>query len=303
MRVSPCVRACVGLVVAACCRYCPEVRHFQKQVSYYETDQVMAPTNSTYDVDETVYLFDCDWELRAYAPAGGLAGQITFTTDDDADADSDSDGIPDVDDSDSDASSVDVTRVLSTHIDGGGETTVKTRAKKTTFAWDACHGPPATKNEVIGTLQLCSNDSRVLFNRSSFADFAVQAAVYELAERQLQQWIEQDNVPVYWNVAPTCGSCAGPTVFNNCSGAPCPSFACVRACVRACGACMRVRSGVLPAFLLVVASACVRIASKGVCSIARCARGARGICGFVDRPAEVHCTPAIDRPTTFRRRR
>ena len=53
---------------------------FEEQIKYYNADQTI---NVTTGVDKTMYVFDCDWELRVYAPIGGVSGKITHKYSDD----------------------------------------------------------------------------------------------------------------------------------------------------------------------------------------------------------------------------
>ena len=181
--------------------FCPEVTQFAEQVKYFDEDQGVNRTNTTYDVDQTVYLFDCEWELRVYAPVGGVSGAVTYT---------------DVGDN---ATAVTYSAVAS------GSTTTRTRTSKSTYSWDACKGADAAFNEVVGTVQICSDDTAMLFNRSAFVDTSLQQKLQDVVTSYIYAWIEEANQPVYYNIAPTCGACAGPGVINDCTGDPCPSFA------------------------------------------------------------------------------
>eukprot|EP00750_Incisomonas_marina_P029064 INCI7036.1.p1 GENE.INCI7036.1~~INCI7036.1.p1 ORF type:complete len:887 (-),score=153.99 INCI7036.1:2977-5637(-) len=181
--------------------FCPEVRQYEEQVQYYAENQNITRANATFDVDKTAYLFDCDWQLRVYAPVGGVAGTLTYNFE-----------------------PQNSTAIVYSAVDSG-TTSIKLRAGKTSYSWEACHGATTDLNTLIGNIRVCSNNAFVLFNRTHFGNLDAQAKITELAAAQLQAWIVDANQPVYYNIAPSCGPCAGPGVMNECTGEPCPSFA------------------------------------------------------------------------------
>lgn len=62
--------------------YCPQVSIFSEQIAYFEEDQnisTLPPSFVLHDGTSTVVtLFDCDWQLRVYAPMGGVSGALLF---------------------------------------------------------------------------------------------------------------------------------------------------------------------------------------------------------------------------------
>eukprot|EP00750_Incisomonas_marina_P024400 INCI5112.11.p1 GENE.INCI5112.11~~INCI5112.11.p1 ORF type:complete len:1009 (-),score=161.78 INCI5112.11:3105-6131(-) len=65
--------------------FCPEVVFFAEDLAYFSEDQSLAvgTQDSSAGADDavTVSLFDCNWELRVYAPLGGLSGRVVHTSD------------------------------------------------------------------------------------------------------------------------------------------------------------------------------------------------------------------------------
>lgn len=137
--------------------FCPEVVLFAEALAYFPEDQAIATagsqdSSSSGDDAEavTVSLFDCDWELRAYAPLGGLTGRVVYTSDPDGSVD-----------------------VLHSEASDNASTSASRRGV-TTYSFQGC--ATSLPGEDVGTLRMCEVDWGIRgFNRTALAATAVAA--------------------------------------------------------------------------------------------------------------------------------
>ena len=175
---------------------CPTVTYFESQLKYFAEDQ----TVSSGTTSSNVYLFDCDWELRLYAPQGGVSGQITFAS-----------------------QYENSTTVSETSVsDPDDNTAVSDSGTSTTFAWDGCDSPLPSENEILGNIYLCTDSMDYFFNVSAFLDLNLQAKLEQYSLDFMHEGIEAYGLVSYFDVAPTC-YCAGPP-FTDCDGDYCPLY-------------------------------------------------------------------------------
>lgn len=159
---------------------CPEVVQFSRQLAYFAHDQRLSyPGPTTW----TLRVFPCRWQLRLYAPVGGIGGTVTYAPG---------------------------AAVTTAHIKNTGSNsavqqvkvgaTWSTRSVSEAFTWAGCAAPLPTQTEVLGAFRMCSSARRFLFNRSALADIAIQ--------RRLEEAAKQVCVCVYVHVcACACGYC------------------------------------------------------------------------------------------------
>ena len=184
---------------------CPTVQHFEDQLMYFDSDQTLTSDSSPW----TLMVFDCEWELRVYAPQGGISGYVTFP-----------------------ATSTNDTMV---HVDDNEDLTEASNMSKQTtagspwldtynYTWEGCTTPQPDDNAILGELFLCSDSVDVFLNESVF--ISNPELVLNLEETVktvlLSSLLDDGALTVYFNHAQSC-TCRGPA-YTDCSGNPCPSL-------------------------------------------------------------------------------
>ncbi len=56
--------------------FCTDIEVFKMEMRLFDEDQAFHDVNSTFD--ETIDMIDCNYDLRIYAPVGGVDGAITI---------------------------------------------------------------------------------------------------------------------------------------------------------------------------------------------------------------------------------
>jgi hypothetical protein len=152
---------------------CPTVKYFEEQLRYFDEDQTLAmgdveedvPAVETaaFDSDSaassssggggnsgvsdtvrsaswTLLVFDCDWELRLYAPHGGVNGTLTYSTATGSGVSVVSTGVSDP----------------ATNVVASGANS-RRRSTRATYEWAGCEAPLPKFNEVLGCVVLSHN--------------------------------------------------------------------------------------------------------------------------------------------------
>ena len=154
---------------ACCCRYSQServdvVRGGSAASGNYGNDGDGGDSaKSAADNFTMVSLFDCAWELRVYAPLGGVSGQLSFVSEGDVSVNGGDLAVQE-----------DFVDATVTHNDQGAVTTIQ---------FDACAN---TVDDVVGEVRVCeANPSARGFNRSAFASASLAADFDAVVQQHL----------------------------------------------------------------------------------------------------------------------
>eukprot|EP00750_Incisomonas_marina_P004558 INCI13482.11.p1 GENE.INCI13482.11~~INCI13482.11.p1 ORF type:complete len:1246 (-),score=206.27 INCI13482.11:1803-5540(-) len=182
---------------------CPEVVQFSKQLAYFAEDQLLSHLGPTM---RTLRVFPCRWQLRLYAPVGGIAGTVTFARG----AASATAYIE----------NAEINTVVEQVKAGAARST---RPVSEAFTWAGCETPLPAQTEILGAFRMCSSARQFLFNRSALADIDIQRRLEEAAKQATFDGLDALGLlSYYYDVSPAC-ACAGPSL-TDCDGNPCPEY-------------------------------------------------------------------------------